>query len=82
MPLWMGFTFPPIKHLQLNQPDRQLAISEIWHAVLCLGPTNNGWSRYVAESPLTKGLFCCIEAIQAACLTNIVFNPLRLCLGF
>ena len=58
--------FPPIEHLRLNQPARQLAISEIWHAVLRLGPMNSGWSRGVAESPLTKGLFRHIEAIQVA----------------
>ena len=58
--------FPPIEHLWLNQPARQLAISEIWHAVLCLGPMNSRWSRGVAESPLTKGLFRHIEAIQVA----------------
>ena len=64
--------FPPIEHLRLNQPARQLAISEIWHAVLHLGPTNSGWSRCVAESPLTKGLFRRIEAIQVA--RSLIFD--------
>ncbi|EDR05382.1 uncharacterized protein LACBIDRAFT_303342 [Laccaria bicolor S238N-H82] len=58
--------FPPIEQLRLNHPARQLAVSEIWQAILRLGPMNDGWSGAVTTSQLTKGLFRRMEAIQIA----------------
>jgi hypothetical protein len=48
--------FPPIKHLRLHQPIRHLAVSEIWHALLNLGPMNDSWCSKVSDTPLTSRL--------------------------
>lgn len=48
--------FPPIKHLRLQQPMRHLAVNEIWHALLDLGPMNDSWCSKVSDTPLTLRL--------------------------
>jgi hypothetical protein len=48
--------FPPIKNLRFHQPIQHLTFSEIWHALLHLGPVNSSWRKIVAESPLTATL--------------------------
>ncbi|KAF8879435.1 hypothetical protein CPB84DRAFT_1638779, partial [Gymnopilus junonius] len=48
--------FPPMQGLRVHQPARHLAISEIWHALLNIGPINEGWKDLIADSPLTKAL--------------------------
>ena len=62
---WMSH-FPPIKNLRLNQPIKHLAISEIWHALLLLGPTNNSWASMIQDAELTACLVLCNKAVEIA----------------
>jgi len=48
--------FPPIHLLRLHQPSSHLIINEIWHAILQLGPVNDGWESLLPESILTRPL--------------------------
>ncbi|KDR67070.1 hypothetical protein GALMADRAFT_147495 [Galerina marginata CBS 339.88] len=58
--------FPPIRGLRVHQPARHLAISEIWHAMLNLGPINEGWKNIIVNSALTKSLVRHDEAKKLA----------------
>lgn len=58
--------FPPIKNLRLHQPIRHLAICEIWHALLHLGPINEGWWVSLRGCPLMRHRKCYDEAVNCA----------------
>ena len=58
--------FPPIKNLRLNQPIKHLAVSEIWHALLLLGPTNDSWESMIQDAQLTASLVRRNKAVEIA----------------
>ncbi|KAF8642432.1 hypothetical protein AX16_009501 [Volvariella volvacea WC 439] len=44
--------FPALYGLRLHQPMGHLALSEIWHAILHLGPINESWKDSIELAPL------------------------------
>lgn len=60
---WVSNHFPPLKNLRLHHPLKHLAASEVWHALLRLGPVCAAWSEMAIASPLVA---VCMRRKKAA----------------